>query len=431
MPAYTEMAARLTEEDRNAYCATGKAISFLMKMEHDGSCGLEKSSVYGSAVAVPQIARSAGWSGTMLALTIRSYVFLLLNLIIQLFLLFFIGEEVHVMNGFAGQMHLCDFGKNMEQCPGGQDCVGPGGTIYAPSRLYGFDIWLTRTFVRDSLKAAFPHRSQEFDQLVDPGEYGMENWWCRFICCFVFMMSVMDDLRNSLNLILLLWNLPNKPQKWISYEPPDWAGKDQVKKIHNWSELNLVKFGVAGMPRAWKVANLFTVCFPKLVIWYLLTSSGFHLLMESAGILDVIMNSLAVNFILSIDEIIFQVLTTIPVRHMMTNLEDYDLFKTDEEEKETDDEILYKFQRTELGRGKWRVFATMIIPRRLFQVIVLMLIFWKKYYYYNCMQMEDGSWVSKPLYVPPDTSFRPLAFLFNYDDHASDSPAWVMPERDG
>ena len=44
---------------RNAHIAAGKAFSILSKMEVQGFCSVERSSVYGAAIAIPQVARSA------------------------------------------------------------------------------------------------------------------------------------------------------------------------------------------------------------------------------------------------------------------------------------------------------------------------------------------------------------------------------------
>jgi len=60
----------------NRKIASGKAIRILMKMESTGSCELETGSVYGAAIALPQIARSADWSGSMTALALRAFFFL-------------------------------------------------------------------------------------------------------------------------------------------------------------------------------------------------------------------------------------------------------------------------------------------------------------------------------------------------------------------
>eukprot|EP00439_Symbiodinium_sp_Y106_P077690 s169_g16.t1 len=57
--------------------AASKAIAILQQMEGDGYCSIEADSVYGAAVAMPQIARSAGWPATLTSLVIRIYFFTL------------------------------------------------------------------------------------------------------------------------------------------------------------------------------------------------------------------------------------------------------------------------------------------------------------------------------------------------------------------
>jgi len=425
--AYAGLSLELSEEDRNAYIASGKAISYLMKMETDGSCGLEKGSVYGAAVAIPQIARSAGWSGTMSALAIRSYVFLILNIILQGFLLCMIAEDELLGSAFAGKMHLCDFGAKMENCPqDAPNCKGPGVTAFSAPRLYSFDVWSTRVYVRDSLAAIFPDRKDEIHKLVDPGEYGLENYYCRASCCFIFMMAMMDDLHKTLSLLVLLWHVPSDNSKWVRYEPPDWATKEHAKRVHSWCELDLVKFGVAGMPCRWKFTNFACIFVPKMCIWWILASLGMHFLMETAGIVDVIMNSMALTFIINLDEMIFMVLTTVPVKHMLDNLEDYALFQLDEEEREKDDDILTRYMRQEFGANKWKRFFKLLLPKRLLTVLILMMAFIWNYYRLNCDMMDDGSLVSKPMTLPTVVRFNPLNFFSDGFPAQSDA-YWTMP----
>lgn len=423
----------LPDEDKNAYVAAGKALSFLLKMESTGSCGLERSSVYGAAVALPQIARSTGYSRTMTSFAVRAYLFLAINIVMQLFLLSMIGEEAHVMTAFAGQMHLCDFGNAIERCPDAPNCRGPGGTIFSFPRLYDFHSWATRTFVRDSLKAVFPDRQEEIHSIADPGEYGMENYYCRLLCCFIFMMAVMEDFRSTINMVFLLANIPTAPEKWIRYEKPGWGDKDHAKSVHAWRELDLVKFGVAGMPFWWKIVNLLFVCIPKLSIWLVLAISGNYFLMETAGIVDVVMNSVALTFILNIDEMIFATFTTVAVKHMMARMEDYELFNVEAEENETEDEALHRFCREEFGSRSWGTFFRRLNPKRLLYVLAAMAVFNIQYYLANCDRQPDGSWLSKPLYMPANVSFNPVAWLFPYKAlgwHEASEPSWTMPEFD-
>ncbi len=52
----------------------------------------------------------------------------------------FIAKEENVLDAFAGQMYLCDFGKNMNG-------LGPGGTNITAPRLYSWDQWAVRNYV--------------------------------------------------------------------------------------------------------------------------------------------------------------------------------------------------------------------------------------------------------------------------------------------
>merc|ERR1719506_3577426 len=55
-------------------------------MREGGTCKVEQS-VYGAAIVMPQLARTAGWSKCFTILAFRSYVFLMLNILLQSFVL--------------------------------------------------------------------------------------------------------------------------------------------------------------------------------------------------------------------------------------------------------------------------------------------------------------------------------------------------------
>lgn len=424
---------RNTEEDEenieNNHLAAAKAIEYLMAVEIHGCLCLEKSSVYGAAVAIPQIARSAGWPGTLTGITCRTYMFLALNIFLQLFLLTMIGESANVVSPFGGKMHLCDFGRDLQNCPDGPNCRGPSGTTMEYSRLFDYNSYNTRNFVRTSMLALFPERKKEIMEKVDPGEYGLENYYCRAVCCFIFSMAVASDLKATLQLCEVLFRLPNEASTWIRYEYPSWdLSKDNAKAIFGWSELHLVKYGLGGMSIGWKLWTVIAVVIPKLAIWLALTSSGFRFLMETAGIVDVIMNSMALTFILSIDELVFEVLTTVPAKHIMNNLEDYDLYSVQTLEALSNEEICARYRHQELGPGRWRSFLRIVAPKRLLLVMSIFAMFMAKYYLLNCTEMPDGSWVSKPMYLPSDLgSMNPFKYMFQQQPTPGERPFWTMP----
>merc|ERR1712224_74737 len=196
----------------------------------------------------------------------------------------------------------------------------------------------------------------------------------------------------------LFWSLPTNEDKWLRFEPPSWeANKSRAKMIFGWTELNLVKFGVAGMPLRWKIFNIIAVFCPKLVLWVFLVSLGFNFLLESSGIINVIMNSLALTFILSLDELIFEVLTTVPVKHIMENLEEFALYNIANDEEETEHEVIHRFNEKEIRSRLWQA-ITILVPRRFLSVCILTYVFIWMYYANNCERSSDGGLVSKPMY---------------------------------
>jgi len=433
-PSTIEEALDGEDELRNAHIAAGKAFSILKKMEMLGFCGVERSSVYGAAIAIPQVARSVGWSKTLLGLTLRSYLFLFINFCIQGFLLTYIGQAIVIINPNAGQMHLCDFGASLtswtQTCPGGPNCIGPHGTEMTLPRLYGYDTWATRSFVQASLIALFPERREEIEQKVDPGEYGVENYVCRVVCLFIFTLSVVEDLRSTFGLVYLLWKLPSIPENWISWSPPDWAEKSHAKAVHGWTELDLVSFQVAGMPRHWKFINFFLICCPKLILWYGTVHAGFQFLFETSAIDDLVINCVAMTFLLEIDEMIFDRLTTVATKYIMANLEDYPLFTTEEEDHETDEEVLDRFRRHEEISHATHIMeiCLWIFSKHLVLVLIVMGFFTCEYYYRNCVRFEGG-YVSKPMFLPEVSSANLLSFLFGSVPQQSSQAFWTMPNR--
>merc|ERR1719253_728515 len=109
---------------------------------------------------------------------------------------------------------------------------------------------------------------------------------------------------------------------------------------------------VAGMDMKWKVINFVIVVVPKTFIWVTLVSTGIDFLMETPGITDLVVNCIALTFILDIDEAVFQKLSTISSKHMMENLEDLDLYDIEEEESETVPEAVHRFYHSEFGVGE-------------------------------------------------------------------------------
>mmetsp|Transcript_40303 Transcript_40303/g.93415 ORF Transcript_40303/g.93415 Transcript_40303/m.93415 type:complete len:484 (+) Transcript_40303:33-1484(+) len=424
----------------NAKIGASKAIRILEKMEdrcwcmeldgrHRGFLGVQTDSVYGTAVVMPQIARSCDWPGTLISVVLRSYFFCMVNFSLQAFLLLMIGEEQHFWYPFAGQMHLCDFGASMQDCPDAPNCVGPAGTKLSYPRLYGYDIWSTRTFLKQSLEAVFPTQRATISGNVDPGEYGLENFYCRLACVFLFVLAIVDDLEDAVTLAKTLAFTANADESWIDLDVPEHASKEDVKEMDSKEELDFVSFRVAGMPLYWKLANVCFILLPKSVLWFGLARSGVHYLMETAGIMDVVINSMALTFVLQVDEILFQRLSSAFAKEIMSRLESKELFNMDQEDAETDAEALSLYNDTELSKG-WLSIIARSFPVRLFIIISLQGVFLLDYYSSNCERLADGSWVSKAMHLPASMGFHPLnvlTLMFGLEGEMEEEPFWTMP----
>lgn len=231
-----------------------------------------------------------------------------------------ICKEERLLDKFGSQPRLCDFGASLGSCPGGADCIGPGGGVFTAGNRYAC-LWTTRRFVAGSFLALFPEKADTIREAVQPGEYGLESYYLRIVTVYVFVLGLWSDLAGSMELGALLWHVPTDGEPWMHYEVPDLNLKS--KRKHGWSELDHLRFQVAGMPLFWKLASVFWLLLPKVYIWLLTVDIGVVFLMETAKIEDMIVNSVALAFILSIDELIFESLMPTMAKHMIERVDDF------------------------------------------------------------------------------------------------------------
>jgi len=410
--------------------ASAKLITILWKREGQ-VIDVEKTSVYGSSLLLPQVARSAGWPRELVFLVIRSYILLFLAVFLQGFMVYMINKEEAVLDKFSGESYLCDMGRNLPECPDGPGCMGPGGTRYTPSRLYGWSSYVARSYAKQSLQAMFPDKADLIDEKVDPGEYGVESHWCRLLGCFLFVTSLTSEILAIGNFAKFLIYLPTESKSWISYEHPleeHEKDKEQAKKTLGMSELDCVKIRVCGMPLGWKAANVVLLLIPKVAVWMITLIGGVTFLMETAGIDDCIVNSTALAFILNIDEMIYESLTNNFTRAVMQNAEAYELVDGSVDENYTDAEALAAFERTRL-RSNIK-FVAGLFPYRVILTLGFTALGVGFYYHKNCLKSSDGTWVSKSMYLPLDDEYTVFeAFLPMWFSPAHKSkPYWTYSE---
>lgn len=412
-PVATDDEAKVQEVARKSALGAAKLCRALRL---DDTTNVETNSVYGSAMVMPQLARSAGWPVNLAMAALRSYLYLTINVVCQVYFLFMLNKEEEIMDAFAGQMYLCDLGASLDKCPDAPGCMGPGGTLFAAPRIYPFDQWTTRNFVRDSLKAIFPEKKAEIERFADPGEYGLESYKCRLLCCVLFMVSLTSEFDTITKLCHLLYSLPTNHDMWFEYDPE--VDSEVTVKI-------------AGMPRHWKIMNILFILFPKIFLWKLTCQAGINFLLDTAGIVDVIANSVALGFILSIDELLFENLTAQDTKDLMGMIQGFDVNAADTNTVDlpNDEDSLLKERRDSQNRCSFKA----VLPIKLFLVIALTIPFVGNYYLEHCHKNVEGEWVPNPLFWPKSVDYNILEYFFPhiFPRESGEEAVWTMPLVDG
>jgi len=404
-----------------------------------GTCYVERTSVYGAVIVMPQVARSLEWPARLAFEAVRSFALLSLGLALQLLIIMMLNKHENVTDRFSGQMFLCDLGAGCTNDAGGAGsmCTGPGGTEIIPSRTYGFDTWKTRSFVKQSLMAVFPEDKGRIENLVDPGEYGVESYWCRWLCTFLFMMSMMQEITNIKDMVMLLWYVPTRGDSWVHVDEddpqpeqttPEEEDAKASKEAESWDES--VKITIAGMPRLWKIFTVIFILVPKVCIWKLTAETGVVFLMETAAIDDLIVNSVALTFILAIDEMMNEILSSEITVDMLSRCEEYSLYNKKRVSSMSKQEILKEFGGEEnIGRISVLEAIQAVVPAKLLGVVGLTVYFVFNYYRTHCRYAGGLHWWPEELHLPYGMDFNLLNAMLPslFPLAKKNDPIWQMP----
>jgi len=382
--------------------------------KQDNIIEIDEGSVYGSAFVMPQIARSGLWSPKMVVMIVRVYVLLALNCFLQWMLVYELMKESQVMNKFGGKMWLCDFGAKKSGCPDGEGCVGPGGTRITPSRMYSFDQWNMQSVGKQALLDIWPDRLEQIVDNVDPGEYGLESMECRFLCTLLFVCAVAPEFNAVMRMCKLLYYLPTRSESWVEETP---EGEVQVV--------------MKGMPLVWKMINLLCVVVPRLVLWQFTCRTGMLFLIETAGIDNTIVNATALLFILDIDELIFEVFSTDFTKHILSMLEGFRIPKKND--KTVSQNLAREDEDVIEESSMNRYCSQALVPWMVIQILIIWAYFHWIYYSTHCFKSDDGTWVSKAMFLPTSTAYSHFSAFWPqmFPIDSATSPYWTWAANGG
>eukprot|EP00930_Biecheleria_cincta_P030668 TRINITY_DN21245_c0_g1_i1.p1 TRINITY_DN21245_c0_g1~~TRINITY_DN21245_c0_g1_i1.p1 ORF type:complete len:260 (+),score=35.68 TRINITY_DN21245_c0_g1_i1:1-780(+) len=256
-------------------------------------------------------------------------------------------------------------------------------------------------YVKRALLETFPDKEHLINQKVDIGEYGMENYWCRFTTIVLFVMSMLPEIAACQNYIRFFLEIPTAGESWLK------SAKCEVASDAKNDPWGQITFQVSGMPLHWKLFHAIVLAVPRLLICHFVLREGVQLLMETSGITDAVLSACAMSFITDIGGMIFKCLAPRPVAAIMPRLQQPLPAPQD------------KTNPTKL---------LLLIPGKIIVVFVVVAIYVFDYYREHCMVSADGSWVSQDVYLPESTEFTFENMLFHNQKFEKEA-FWTMPHE--
>uniref|UniRef100_A0A7S2AJI7 Uncharacterized protein n=1 Tax=Alexandrium andersonii TaxID=327968 RepID=A0A7S2AJI7_9DINO len=175
----------------------------------------------------------------------------------------------------------------------------------------------------------------------------------------------------------------NHVEQWISFDEPDPETK-RLMSLLGKKDIDCITFKMAGMPLRWKVLWAWPVILVRFMITSVLAFVGFRFLMNSAGVIDQILNAVALFFIVELDLIMFTTFAKDMTRDIMDRLEPYRM----PAERAKIESFVWKALRQEKSYTSWDVIRrTIRFSRVIVAVFFLQWMMFLGYFMSHC-QME-------------------------------------------
>lgn len=159
------------------------------------------------------------------------------------------------------------------------------------------------------------------------------------ICVFVFCVSVFAEFRDACSLLHGLWMCPSYSGGMMyaavdavsgggqgAVLEADSSGMNVFGKINVWAKKKHVhQWNLDRMTAQYKFFSMLIVGVPRLIIPAALTYVGAGYIMRSEDAETMILNTLAVLFIIDIDEFLFNTFTTTPMKHQLANMKEVEI----------------------------------------------------------------------------------------------------------
>lgn len=251
---------------------------------------LPRDSLYGSAIVLPQVARNLEWDMEYVGLVGSALLCMILVFILQ-------GFFVHEVFRLVEQKDL-ECGKDPVKCE--EEGFKQGGmSIFGQSR----------------------HRWY----LCEPQAAGdAATHFLRKICVLVFTIQMFKDARQTYEMAMLMLAIPSKAGQWLVVltETEEHIIKlaDGTKRLVA-KEDSHMEWQIDGMLPRWKIFNFVFLILPKALIWIALLVFGSFWLLNTWIRSELILNAVALVFVLDLDEAVFAAISTADTQQYMDKLQ--------------------------------------------------------------------------------------------------------------
>lgn len=278
-------------------------LAALLRSSHKG---IPRDSLYGSAVVLPQVARTAKWNPVFVGKVVKAFSLLLMCNVVQIMFVYEVGKLVK---------------EQTSKCNGNEEfCIDEG-------------------YVRFDHGGLFKHWylcHNDIHQL-------------RLLCMFAFVVHMFHDARQSFEMLVLFMSLPTSEGPWLrvsqTHEITADGGDLQAKRT---TDLQL-GYQVDGMPAFWKAFNTVVWLAPKILIWIFLFLFGGVWLMNTPERKELILNAVALVFVSQMDELLFASVANVETQQRMEEIQPwmppYEHHKGGDDSSEDDLDILVHASR--------------------------------------------------------------------------------------
>lgn len=258
---------------------------------------LPRDSLYGSAMVLPQVTRSLGCHSFYVGKCIVHWGGLYFAMFLQIALVI----QVHSI--LMNQDAECD----KDKC----SCVAKG---FVP--LVDLDDFLYGTEI-----PRFSPTGKRWFLCRAAGSDG--HHILRRLCVAAFVIALFKDLRQSVEMFNFLLNVPTDMGNWMvvvtNLEDSLHVKANGHKEIVSNLSSSMV-WQVAALESGWKAVYAIFLLIPKLVIFFLVYWMGSLWLMSETDRSELILNAVALVFVLDLDELLFLAIVTSDVQQYMDNL---------------------------------------------------------------------------------------------------------------